>query len=105
VEAEFDTLARNDEPTWTFLTNHSHVLICLASDPFMRLRDVAVLVGITERAVQRIVGDLEKAKVLSREKDGRRNRYAIDLSHPLRHAVERHRTVGDILGPVLEKSL
>ncbi|AIE85185.1 hypothetical protein [Fimbriimonas ginsengisoli] len=87
---------------WTFLTNHSHVLICLAGDPFMRMRDVAMKVGITERAVIRIVNDLQAAGALTREREGRRNRYTIDLDLPLRHPVEAHRTIGDLLAPVLE---
>jgi len=87
-----------DRPAdWTFMTNHSHVLICLAADPQARLRDVAVKVGITERAVQKIVADLEEAKVLTREKHGRRNHYRIHPHKPLRHPVEAHRRVQDLL--------
>jgi DNA-binding IclR family transcriptional regulator len=71
-------------PAWTFLTNHSHVLLCLARQPDTRLRDVAHDVGITERAVQRIVADLEAGGYLTRRKAGRRNVYAIDDSQPLR---------------------
>lgn len=89
------------EPQWTFLTNHSHVLVCLATDPFMRLRDVAARVGITERAVQRIVGDLERSGFLRRDREGRRNRYEIDLARPLRHPVEAHQTVGELLRSIL----
>ena len=63
--------------TWTLLSNHAHVLVCLATDPHMRLRDVAEKVGITERAVQRIILDLEQAEMLSREREGRRNQYRI----------------------------
>ncbi|HEX8551789.1 MAG TPA: hypothetical protein VF681_09565 [Abditibacteriaceae bacterium] len=85
---------------WTFLTNHSHVLICLANMPDARLRDVAQDVGITERAVQRIVADLEAGGVLMRSRDGRRNHYEIRREQPLRHAIEGHRTVGDLLGLV-----
>jgi len=88
---------------WTFLTNHSHVLVCLASDPLMRMRDVAEKVGITERAVIRIIGDLERAGAILKTRDGRRNRYSIDLDLPLRHPIEAHRTVGELLAPVLEK--
>lgn len=83
--------------TWTFLTNHSHVLLCLAGDPDMVLRDVAVAVGITERAVQKIVADLTEAGVLEREKFGRRNHYQINAKVPLRHPIEAHRQVADIL--------
>ena len=84
-------------PGWTFLTNHSHVLVCLARDPHARLRDVAARVGITERAVQAIVADLEAGGALTRTRDGRRNRYRIDRAAPLRHPVEAGRTVGALL--------
>lgn len=85
---------------WTFLTNHSHVLICLARDPLLRLRDVAVEVGITERAVQRIVADLEEAGIITRTRDGRRNHYEVHRSVPLRHPVEAGCTVRDLLAMV-----
>ena len=83
--------------SWTYLSNHSHVLICLARDPDARLRDVAARVGITERAVQGIVADLEAAGALTRTRDGRRNRYAIDPAAPLRHPVEAGRAVATLL--------
>jgi DNA-binding MarR family transcriptional regulator len=83
--------------SWTFLTNHSHVLILLHREPDILLRDVAARVGVTERAVQRMVADLEQAGVLTRVRDGRRNRYSIDTAVPLRHAIESHRTVGEML--------
>ncbi|MFN3168078.1 MAG: helix-turn-helix transcriptional regulator [Phycisphaeraceae bacterium] len=86
--------------SWTFLTNHSHVLICLALDPELLLREVAERVGITERAVQKIVHELEEAGVLTRTKVGRRNRYTIKEGHSLRHPVEGHRRVRDLLDMV-----
>jgi DNA-binding transcriptional ArsR family regulator len=86
---------------WTFLSNHGHVLVCLARDPEARLRDVASSVGITERAVQKIVSDLEAAGVVARVRDGRRNRYRLFTDRPLRHPIESHRTVGSLLGMVL----
>ena len=82
---------------WTFLTNHSHVLICLWRQPEVRLRDVAEIVGITERAVQAIVADLEAGGILTRRRLGRRNHYQIHQNAPLRHAVEANRTVLDLL--------
>lgn len=85
---------------WTFLSNHGHVLVCLAQDPEARLRDVAQAVGITERAVQKIVADLEAAGVLTRERLGRRNRYRLDFGRPLRHPLEAHRTIGALLAMV-----
>jgi DNA-binding IclR family transcriptional regulator len=85
------------EPGWTFLSNHAHVLVCLAGDPEARLRDVAEAVGITERAVQKIVADLVQAGVLTKQKRGRRNVYAVDSRAPLRHTLEAHADVGTLL--------
>jgi len=86
-----------DEGNWTFLTNHTHVLICLTRDPQLRLRDLADEVGITERAVQGIVKDLEAAGCITRHREGRRNRYDVVFDRPMRHRVERHHKVGDLL--------
>lgn len=86
--------------SWTFLTNHTHVLLCLATDPERRLRDVAVVVGITERATQRIVADLESAGALVRTRDGRRNRYEVNMDLPLRHPLESTHTIGDLIRAV-----
>ncbi len=88
---------------WTFFSNHSHVLFCLARDPRLRLRDVAEQVGITERAVQRIVAELEEAGYLHIVREGRRNRYRVIGSAPLRHPVEGHCTAGEIIECVLRK--
>jgi DNA-binding transcriptional ArsR family regulator len=85
-------------PRWTFFTNHGHVLILLAADPALVLREVATRVGITERAVQRIITDLEDAGFLERERIGRRNRYRILGDQCLRHPIEAHRTIGDLVG-------
>jgi len=82
---------------WTFLTNHAHVLVCLKLEPGLALRDVAQRVGITERAVQRIVAELEEGGVLARRREGRKNVYRIHEAVPLRHGLEAHRTVGDLL--------
>jgi len=87
---------------FTFLTNHSHVLICLARGEDITLREVAMRVGITERAVLAIVKDLTLAKVLSVSKNGRRNVYKINPQVHLRHPVEQHKTVGDLLRSILE---
>ena len=84
-------------PTWTFLTNHAHVLLAIAQEPSARIRDVAARVGITERAVQRIVADLEEAGYLSHEREGRRNAYRVDPKPHLRHPVERHLRVGALV--------
>lgn len=93
----------NTEAQWTFLSNHTHVLVCLAADPEQTLRDVASKVGITERAVQRIVSELEAAGALTRERDGRRNRYRLDATLALRHPLEKHRSIGDLLALVIGK--
>ena len=82
---------------WTFLTNHAHVFLCLSRDPDIRLRDVAEKVGITERAAQRIVADLEAEGYISAERVGRRNRYAVHPETPLRHPIEEQRAVGNLL--------
>lgn len=82
---------------WTFFTNHAHVLVCIARDPGIRLRDVADRVGVTERAAQRMVADLVEAGYLKRTRDGRRNRYQVRLDLPLRHPVEREHRIGEIL--------
>jgi hypothetical protein len=87
---------------WTFLTNHSHVLILLSRDPSVVLRKVALEVKITERAVQRIIADLEAAGYLERERIGRQNHYRIRVDQPLRHAIASHRTIGDLLALVNE---
>ena len=88
-------------PGWTFLSNHTHVLVCLAEDPSARMRDVASRVGITERAAQRIVGQLEKIGAIRKMREGRRNHYLINLDKPLRHPIESHKTIGSLLGMVL----
>ena len=82
---------------WTFLTNHAHVLAVLHSDRQIVLRQVAIDVGITERAVQRIIQDLEDGGFIRREKVGRKNRYEILTKQPLRHPIESHRKIGDLL--------
>lgn len=86
--------------SWTFLTNHSHVLICLAINPDLRVRDIADIVAITERAVLKILAELEEAGVITREREGRRTRYEINGTIPLRHPVEAHRSVKHLLGMI-----
>jgi DNA-binding transcriptional ArsR family regulator len=82
---------------WTFLTNHAHVMVCLRRDPTARMRDVAAAVGITERAAQRIVSELEEAGYLEREREGRRNRYTLNMDLPLRHPLEGAHSSGELL--------
>jgi predicted transcriptional regulator len=82
---------------WSFLTNHARVLLCIARDPGVRLRDIAAGVGITERTAYGIVTDLAKAGYVVREKDGRRNRYQIQAHLPLPEPTSQEHTVGEIL--------
>jgi len=82
---------------WTFFTNHAHVLHCIARDPGIRIRDLAVRVGVTERAAQRLIAELVGAGYLERSRDGRRNRYRVRADLPLRHPVEQPHQVGEIL--------
>lgn len=86
-----------EKTPWTFFTNHTHVLVFLSTHPDSPLREAAELIGITERAVQRIVQELEAAGILQRERIGRRNRYLLNLAVPLRHPLESHRTIGDVM--------
>lgn len=82
---------------WNFLTNHARVLLCIAHDPGTRLRDIAATLGITERSAYAIVTDLAEAGYVLVEKDGRRNRYQIQTHLPLREAISRERTIGEVL--------
>lgn len=86
------------KPGWTFMTNHSHVLLCIAEDADIRLREVAEKVGITERATQRIVAELEESGYLSHKRIGRRNQYQVHPDLPLRHPLEDHLEIGALLG-------
>ncbi len=89
---------------WTIITNHGHVLVCLAADPEVLVRDVAASIGITERAVQQIIGDLERAGVVARVRVGRRNHYLVGREQRLRHAVESGVTVGQFVDLVQQGS-
>jgi len=83
--------------SWTFFSNNAHVLVCLTQEPQPTTREMAIRVGITERAVQRIVKKMVDAGVLKVKKEGRRNRYELDLDQQLRHPLESHRTIGEFL--------
>ena len=87
---------------WTLFSNHGHVLVCLAREPNARLRDVAADVGITERAVQKIVRDLQQGEMVSVSKHGRRNRYSIHDKKHLRHELEAHCILADLMDLVAE---
>ena len=88
---------------WTFISNHGHVLVCLAADPEVLVRDVAASIGITERAVQQIIGDLERAGVVARVRVGRRNHYLVCRDQQLRHPVESGVTVGEFVDLVQQR--
>jgi predicted transcriptional regulator len=88
---------RGEETTWTFLTNHAQVLLCIAGTPDIRLRDVAEHVGITERATQRIVAELVDAGYVKVERVGRRNRYTVDREHAMRHSAQLGHKIGALL--------
>ncbi|MHB1501245.1 MAG: helix-turn-helix transcriptional regulator [Candidatus Dormibacteria bacterium] len=94
----------NGEGTWTFLTNHGHVLLCIARDRQMRGRDIAAQVGITERAAQSLIADLVEAGYVTRSREGRRNRYELNDSLPLRHPLEQTHHVGELLRVLTEPS-
>lgn len=89
---------------WTFLTNHTHVLVCLSENPELRIRDIAEFVGITERATQRIVAELVAGGYLEKSREGRRNRYRVVTSQPLRHPLERSHSVGELLRAVTTRN-
>jgi DNA-binding MarR family transcriptional regulator len=87
---------------WSFLTNHARVLLCIAHDPGTRLRDIATMLKITERRAYAIVTDLAEAGYVLVEKDGRRNRYQIQTHLPLREAITRERTIGQVLDVLVD---
>jgi uncharacterized membrane protein len=82
---------------WDFLTNHAHVLICVANDPGVRLRDIAAAVGITERATHRILSQLVGEGYVLREREGRRNRYQVVPGRSLRHPLVQEHQVSELL--------
>ena len=90
---------------WSFLTKHARVLLCIAHDPGVRLRDIATMVGITERSAFGIVNNLVSAGYVIKSKDGRRNRYEIQAHLPLREAIGRERTIGEVLEILVDTSV
>jgi DNA-binding MarR family transcriptional regulator len=101
-KARIDRSSPQAERGWTFLSNHAHVLLLLAKEPEILLRDAAIRVGITERAVQRIVADLEQGRYIERERFGRRNRYKVHPELPLRHPIEAHRKIASLIALVID---
>lgn len=95
------SVARSTQPApqrgWTFLTNHAHVLLCLASGETLTARELGSRIGITERAVQVILSDLTESGYLNKKKDGRRNIYTVNRRGRLRHPLEAHHTIGELI--------
>ena len=91
-------------PNWTFLSNHAHVLVCVAKNPDVRLSEVAELVGVRERTVHRIVHELIDAGYIAVTKVGRTNVYSVDLDKPLRHPLEAEHNIHAIVAPLLKKA-
>jgi DNA-binding MarR family transcriptional regulator len=87
---------------WSFFTNHARVLICIAQDPGIRLRDLAAALGITERSAYAIVSDLVEAEYVEKDRDGRRNRYRVLADRPLPESITRERTIGEVLAVLVK---
>lgn len=90
-------MAKDSVPGWTFLTNHAQVLVCIARDPGIRLRDIGERVGITERAAHRIVVELADAGYITRERSGRRNRYTVNTHFSIPDPIAREQNIGELL--------
>ena len=90
-------MSSENSHTWTFLSNHTQVLLCVAKNPDIRLRDVAETVGITERAAQRLLTDLVDAGYVTRTRVGRRNRYTVNRDAAMRHSAQEGQEIGDLL--------
>ncbi|MDA7862549.1 winged helix-turn-helix domain-containing protein [bacterium] len=86
---------------WSFLTNHTHVLVCLTREKALTVRELAIQIGITERSVQRILSELERDGVITRKREGRNNSYEINKKFQLRHALEQHHTIADLIKAIL----
>ena len=91
--------------SWSFLTNHARVLVCIAHDPGVRLRDIATTLGITERSAYGIVTELVEAGYVVKERDGRRNRYGIETHLSLGEPIGRDRTIGEVLDLLVDARL
>ena len=98
-------MAQNATPSWSFLTNHARVLLCIAQDPGIRLREIGEAVGITERSAHRIVGELAEAGYISRQRNGRRNDYTIQSHLPLPDPLAREQKIGDLLATLAGQRL
>ena len=92
-----NSVSGNEDHTFRFVTNHGHVLQVVSTNPTARLRDIAEMVGITERTAAQIVSELEKSGYLTKTRVGRRNQYEVHEELPLRHPRHRHHSVGELL--------
>jgi DNA-binding MarR family transcriptional regulator len=99
---ESSMIKKQERSTWTFLTNHAHVLLCLAKSPSRLMRDIAEEVGITERAVQRIIADLQEGAYITKIRRGRSNTYEINTEKHLKHPIEAHKTLLDLIELIYE---
>ena len=97
--------ASEHQTSWTFMSNHAHVLVCLLTMDNPRVREIAERVGITDRMVQNVLADLEGAGFIERRRNGRRNEYTLHLEHPLRHPLEAHKTAGELLSLIVDLPL
>ena len=88
---------KHDKKKWTFFTNHSHTLFYIYSNPDLPMRAIATKVGITERAIHTIINDLLEIGAISIQKTGRTNSYIVNGDIPLRHQIESHRNISDLL--------
>ena len=95
------SLRRRPDPEpsvgWTYLTNHTHAIITLLREPDIRVRELAIEVGITERAILRILGELQAGGVVIKTREGRRNHYEVNLDAPLRHPLEAHCSLRELV--------
>jgi DNA-binding Lrp family transcriptional regulator len=98
-------MAPNVIPSWSFLTNHARVLLCIAQDPGIRLREIGEAIGITERSAHRIVVELAEAGYISRQRNGRRNDYTIRSHLPLPDPLAREQKIGDLLATLAGQRL
>ena len=98
-------MAQNATPSWSFLTNHARVLLCIAQDPGIRLREIGEAIGITERSAHRIVVELAEAGYISRQRNGRRNDYTIQSHLPLPDPLAREQKIGDLLATLAGQRL
>ena len=98
-------MAGDRTPSWSFLTNHAQVLLCIAQDPGIRLREIGEAVGITERSAHRIVVELAEAGYISRQRNGRRNDYTIQSHLPLPDPLAREQKIGDLLATLAGQRL